>query len=115
MSNNLDYLQSIWNELDLGYEHMERAIENLSEITNLPVELEKMIEQYDLSEISILKQEVEELMERVKSFPRIVYTENGQPAGDLAENERRNEILRMNQELCRQYPVHIKAKDDVVK
>ena len=48
--------------MDLAYEHMERAIENLSQMTRLPDELEKMIEQYDLSEISMIKQEVEKLM-----------------------------------------------------
>ena len=55
-------LQSVWNNLDLAYEHMERAIEALSQMTGLPDELERMVEQYDLSEISIMKQEVEELM-----------------------------------------------------
>lgn len=55
-------LQSIWNDLDFAYEHMERAIENLSETKGLPVELMKMVERYDLSEIRIMKQEVEELM-----------------------------------------------------
>lgn len=55
-------LQLVWNNLDLAYEYMERAIENLSQMTGLPDELERMVEQYDLSEISIMKQEVEELM-----------------------------------------------------
>lgn len=55
-------LQSVWNNLDLAYEHMERAIEDLLQMTGLPGELEKMIGQYDLSEISMIKQEVEELM-----------------------------------------------------
>lgn len=55
-------LQSVWNNLDLAYEHMERAIEDLSRMTGLSDELERMVEQYDLSEISIMKQEVEELM-----------------------------------------------------
>ena len=55
-------LQSVWNNLDLAYEHMKRAIEDLSQMTGLPDELEKMIGQYDLSEISMIKQEVEELM-----------------------------------------------------
>lgn len=45
-------LQSVWDELDLGYEHMERAIENLARMVNLPINLKRMIEQYDLSEIS---------------------------------------------------------------
>lgn len=55
-------LQSVWNNLDLAYEHMERAIEDLSQMTGLPDELEKMIGQYDLSEISMIKQEIEKLM-----------------------------------------------------
>ena len=48
--------------MDLAYEHMERVIEDLSQMTGLPDELERMVEQYDLSEISIMKQEIEELM-----------------------------------------------------
>ena len=56
-------LQTVWNELDLGYEHIERAIENLSRMVDLPTELKRMIDQYDLSGISALKQEVEVLME----------------------------------------------------
>lgn len=59
--NNLD---TVWNNLDLAYEHMERAIEDLSQMTGLPDELKRIVEQYDLSEISIMKQEVEELMDR---------------------------------------------------
>ena len=55
-------LQSVWNNLDLAYEHMERAIEDLIRMTGLPDELERMGDQYDLSEISIIKQEVEKLM-----------------------------------------------------
>lgn len=55
-------LQLVWNNLDLAYEHMERAIEDLSQMTGLSNELERIVEQYDLSEISIMKQEIEELM-----------------------------------------------------
>lgn len=55
-------LQSVWNNLDLAYEHMERAIEDLLRMTGLPDELERMVDQYDLSEISMIKQEVEKLM-----------------------------------------------------
>ena len=61
-------LQSVWNNLDLAYEHMERVIEDLSQMTGLPDELEKMVEQYDLSEISMIKQEVEELMENANGI-----------------------------------------------
>lgn len=61
-------LQSVWNNLDLAYEHMERAIEDLSQMIGLSDELEKMVEQYDLSEISIMKQEVEELMENTNGI-----------------------------------------------
>ena len=52
----------------------------------------------------------------MSEFPwRIVYTENGKPAGDWAENKRRNESLRMNQELYKQYPVYIEAKEGTIK
>lgn len=61
-------LQSVWNNLDLAYEYMERAIEDLSQMTGLPVELKRIVEQYDLSEISIMKQEVEELMENTNGI-----------------------------------------------
>lgn len=61
-------LQSVWNNLDLAYEHMERAIEDLSQMSGLPVELKRIVEQYDLSEISIMKQEVEELMENTNGI-----------------------------------------------
>lgn len=63
--NNLD---TVWNNLDLAYEHMERAIEDLSQMTGLSDELERMVEQYDLSEINIMKQEVEELMDRLNEY-----------------------------------------------
>lgn len=69
-------LQSVWNNLDLAYEHMERAIEDLSQMTGLSDELEKMIEQYDLSEISIIKQEVEELMFNVDGTQRTTKIED---------------------------------------
>lgn len=61
-------LQLVWNNLDLAYEHMEKAIEYLSQMTGLPDELKRIVEQYDLSEISIIKQEVEELMENTNGI-----------------------------------------------
>ena len=62
INKTLNNLQLVWNNLDLAYEHIERAIEDLLQMTGLPDELERMVDQYDLSEISIMKQEVEELM-----------------------------------------------------
>ena len=69
-------LQSVWDNLDLAYEHMERAIEDLSQMTGLSDELEKMVEQYDLSEISIMKQEVEELMLNADGMQRTTKIED---------------------------------------
>ena len=43
---------------------MERAIENLVRVVRLSTELEKMVKQYDLSEISMLKQKIKEMIER---------------------------------------------------
>lgn len=69
-------LQSVWNNLDLAYEYMERAIEDLSQMTGLPDELERMVDQYDLSEISIMKQEVEELMFNADGMQRTTKIED---------------------------------------
>lgn len=69
-------LQSVWNNLDLAYEYMERAIEDLSQMTGLPDELERMVDQYDLSEISIIKQEVEELMFNADGMQRTTKIED---------------------------------------
>lgn len=71
--NNLD---TVWNNLDLAYEHMERAIEDLSQMTGLSDELERMVDQYDLSEISIMKQEVEELMFNADGMQRTTKIED---------------------------------------
>ena len=69
-------LQSVWNNLDLAYEHMERAIDDLSKMTILSDELERMVKQYDLSEISTIKQEVEELMLNADGTQRTTKIEN---------------------------------------
>lgn len=37
---------------------------------------------------------------------QVIYTENGQPKGSLAEHKRRVEILEHNQELNKKYPVY---------
>ena len=42
---------------------MERAIETLSKIDTVTTELENAIEKFDMSEISYMKQLVEEMME----------------------------------------------------
>ncbi len=55
-------LQDIWNDLDEAYEYMERAIEKMS-IIPLSNELYERKEKFDLSEISYMKQLVEEMME----------------------------------------------------
>ena len=69
-------LQSVWNNLDLAYEHMERAIEDLSQMTGLSDELKRIVEQYDLSKISIMKQEVEELMFHAEGTQRTTKIED---------------------------------------
>lgn len=58
----MNNLQEIWNDLDEAYEYMERAIEKMSYIL-LPKELYERKEKFDLSEISYMKQLVEEMME----------------------------------------------------
>ena len=58
----MNNLQEIFNDLDEAYEYMERAIAKMSYIP-LPKELYERKEQFDLSEISYMKQLVEEMME----------------------------------------------------
>lgn len=58
-----DSLQNVWNNIDEAYEHMERAIEMLAGMDNVSKELREFIDRYDMSEISYMKQLVEEAME----------------------------------------------------
>ena len=58
----MNRLQQIWNDLDVAYEYMERAIEEMSYVS-LSKELYETKEKFDLSEISYMKQLVEEMME----------------------------------------------------
>lgn len=58
----MNNLQEIWNDLDEAYEYMERAIEKMSCIL-LSKELYERKERFDLSEISNMKQLVEEMIE----------------------------------------------------
>lgn len=59
----MNKLQKVWNDLDKAYEKMERAIETLSKMDTVTTELENAIEKFDMSEISYMKQIVEEMME----------------------------------------------------
>lgn len=58
----MNRLQQIWNDLDVAYEYMERAIEEMSYVS-LSKELYETKENFDLSEISYMKQLIEEMME----------------------------------------------------
>lgn len=59
-------LQKVSKNLDKAYEHLERAIEDLSKMSNLPDEIVSDIERFDITEISSLKGEVDELIEKIK-------------------------------------------------
>lgn len=59
----MNKLQKVWNDLDKAYEKMERAIETLSKMDTVTTELENAIEKFDMSEISYMKQLVEEMIE----------------------------------------------------
>ena len=54
--------KEIWNDLDEAYEYMERVIEKMSSMSLSKVLYERK-EKFDLSEISYMKQLVEEMME----------------------------------------------------
>lgn len=58
-------LHEIWCNLDEAYEYMERAIDKMSYIP-LSKELYERKEKFDLSEISYMKQLVEEMIENEK-------------------------------------------------
>lgn len=55
-------LMEVWNDLDEAYEHIERSLEKLSSMSNLPDELKQEINNFDISAISSLKQHVEILL-----------------------------------------------------
>lgn len=55
-------LMEVWNDLDESYERMERSLEKLSSMSNLPDELEQEMNNFDISAISSLKQHVEMLL-----------------------------------------------------
>ena len=59
----MNNLQKAWNDLDKAYEYMENAIETLSKMNAVTNELENVIEKFDMSEISYMKQLVEGMME----------------------------------------------------
>lgn len=59
----MNKLQKVWNDLDKAYEHMENAIETLSKMNDVSVELKNAVEKFDISEISYMKQLVEKMME----------------------------------------------------
>ena len=56
-------LQKVWNDFDIAYEHLEKGIEMLNHMNNLPNKLKMEIDRFDISEISNLKQRIEMLME----------------------------------------------------
>lgn len=59
-------LQNVWDNLDKAYEYMERALEDLGLMSSIPEELKNDAERFDISAISCLKGEVEELISKLK-------------------------------------------------
>jgi len=64
-------LQKVWDNLDEAYEHIEKehiekAIEDLSLMSSIPDEVKRDVERFDISAISCLKCDVEELISRLK-------------------------------------------------
>jgi hypothetical protein len=59
-------LQNILDNLDKAYERMEKVIEDLSLMVNIPDGLKNDVEKFDMSAISRLKAEVEELLLKLK-------------------------------------------------
>ena len=59
-------LQAVWHDLDTAYEYMERAIEKMSDMVDLPDELVSEYERFDMSAISGMKEFIEILIEERK-------------------------------------------------
>lgn len=59
-------LQTVWNNLDKAYEYMEKALDNLSLMANIPDGIKDDMERFDISRIGCLKEDVEGLIEEVK-------------------------------------------------
>ena len=90
----MNILQEIWNDLDEAYEYMERAIEKMSYMS-LSKELYEIKEKFDLSEISYMKQLVEEMMENkkeIEEMKKYYVFENG---WDVATYENKEEAIRV--------------------
>ena len=62
VNKTMNNLQEVWDDLDLAYENMEKAIEKMSAMVGLPDELEREVNNFDISTISSLKQHVESMM-----------------------------------------------------
>lgn len=60
-------LQKIWDDLDNACGLLDNSFTNLSSMSGLPKGLEKSIDAIDFSAIVGLKNEVEELLEQIKS------------------------------------------------
>ena len=60
-------LRTIYENLDKAYECMERVLEDLYLMQTLPDELKTDMERFDISKISCLKGDVEELIEEIKT------------------------------------------------
>ena len=56
-------LCEVWNYLDTAYEYMERAIEKMSDMVDLPDKLVSEKERFDISAISSMKEHIEILIE----------------------------------------------------
>lgn len=52
----------VWNDLDEAYERIEKSLEKLSSMSNLPDELEQEMNNFDISAISSMKQHMEMLL-----------------------------------------------------
>lgn len=59
-------LEKAWTNLDLAYEHLEKAFEMLENMSGLSSDLINDMEIFDITIISSIKAEIEEMLEEVK-------------------------------------------------
>ncbi len=59
-------LQSVWEYLDMSYEFMEKALQQMSHMNLLSDETKEAADRFDISAISSLKQHIESEIDQIK-------------------------------------------------
>lgn len=63
INKTISNLQKIWDKLDAAYENIESAFELLESMVDIPNNLSREMNKFDMSAISSLKQHIEQIIE----------------------------------------------------